>query len=211
MPGARGFLERYGHKLALVSNNSTHEVAGLHEKLRLLGLHIPVEQIHLAGELALAKVASLYPGRRVFLLGSAAMERVAFRHEIELSETNADVVVVCRDTRLSLVRLEGALAHIERGCPVIVANNDLTHPRVNGSAVETGAIFALLAACHEPDEVVYVGKPEPCLFEEALKGTPAEEAVMVGDNPLTDIAGAARLGMPAVLLGSESRFRLEDL
>ena len=45
-------------------------------------------------------------------------------------------------------------------------------------------------------------KPHPSIFEAALRqaGTAADEAVMVGDSLVHDIAGARRLGMRAVLL-----------
>jgi phosphoserine phosphatase len=42
-----------------------------------------------------------------------------------------------------------------------------------------------------------VGKPHPGVFQEALErlGVGAEQALMVGDNPIRDIAGAQRLGI----------------
>ncbi|MFL5845637.1 MAG: HAD family hydrolase [Solirubrobacteraceae bacterium] len=47
-----------------------------------------------------------------------------------------------------------------------------------------------------------VGKPHPGIYARALEvaGVAAAEAVMVGDSPDTDIAGALALGMPSVLV-----------
>ncbi|GAB4073847.1 HAD family hydrolase [Barrientosiimonas marina] len=46
------------------------------------------------------------------------------------------------------------------------------------------------------------GKPDPAIFEHAcgLTSVHQNEALMVGDNPYTDIAGAARAGIPSVWL-----------
>lgn len=45
-----------------------------------------------------------------------------------------------------------------------------------------------------------IGKPEPSIFEHVMEetGTPADEALMVGDNLLTDILGSSRVGMRSI-------------
>jgi len=49
---------------------------------------------------------------------------------------------------------------------------------------------------------LFIGKPEPWLYQEALRrlGVAAAQAAMVGDRPDTDIKGAAALGMMTVLV-----------
>jgi FMN phosphatase YigB (HAD superfamily) len=49
---------------------------------------------------------------------------------------------------------------------------------------------------------VGVGKPHPAIYERALEvaGVEPAQAVMVGDSPDTDIAGALALGIGAVLV-----------
>jgi YjjG family noncanonical pyrimidine nucleotidase len=51
-------------------------------------------------------------------------------------------------------------------------------------------------------------KPEPEIFQYALKeaGAAADESVMVGDNPDTDIAGAMNAGIQAILFDPEGLF-----
>ncbi|MFQ5657301.1 MAG: HAD family hydrolase [Candidatus Methylomirabilales bacterium] len=53
-------------------------------------------------------------------------------------------------------------------------------------------------------DVVGLRKPDPQIFQVTLDGlsVPANRALHVGDNPSTDIQGARRMGMRAVLLGS---------
>jgi FMN phosphatase YigB (HAD superfamily) len=50
--------------------------------------------------------------------------------------------------------------------------------------------------------VVGIAKPDPRIFAQALAelDVPPAEAVMVGDSPSADIAGAASAGVPGALL-----------
>ncbi|MFC5604581.1 HAD family hydrolase [Sporosarcina koreensis] len=51
------------------------------------------------------------------------------------------------------------------------------------------------------------GKPDPTIFEHVLEetGSSADEALMVGDNLLTDILGASRVGMRSVWINREGK------
>lgn len=51
------------------------------------------------------------------------------------------------------------------------------------------------------------GKPDAAIFRHALEkfGYEPEEVLMVGDNPLTDILGAERAGIPSVWLNREQQ------
>lgn len=51
------------------------------------------------------------------------------------------------------------------------------------------------------------GKPDASIFEHALSkfGYVPEDVLMVGDNPLTDILGAERAGIPSVWLNREQK------
>jgi FMN hydrolase / 5-amino-6-(5-phospho-D-ribitylamino)uracil phosphatase len=55
-------------------------------------------------------------------------------------------------------------------------------------------------------------KPSPTIFEAALEqlGVEAEAAVMVGDSPEDDVAGAEALGIRALLLDREGKYGRED-
>lgn len=51
------------------------------------------------------------------------------------------------------------------------------------------------------------GKPDPSIFEHALDlvGITADEALMVGDNLMTDILGASKVGMKSVWINRENK------
>ncbi|NEU32323.1 HAD family hydrolase [bacterium LRH843] len=55
------------------------------------------------------------------------------------------------------------------------------------------------------------GKPDPSIFEHALEkmGIEKDEAMMVGDNLMTDILGASRVGMKSVWINRHDKERNE--
>ena len=55
------------------------------------------------------------------------------------------------------------------------------------------------------------GKPDPTIFEHALQvmNITADEAIMVGDNLMTDILGASRVGMKSVWINRHEKDRNE--
>ena len=115
-------------------------------------------------------------------------------------EDAADVVLVGLDESLTYQTLSAAARAVSRGAHFVAMNPDVRLPSEDGSfSLGGGAIMASVraAAGREP---VFFGKPEPFLFEEALHelGVDAREAVMVGDNLRTDIAGGQKVGMATV-------------
>lgn len=55
------------------------------------------------------------------------------------------------------------------------------------------------------------GKPDPAIFEYALHkaGVTKDEAIMIGDNLMTDILGASRVGMRSVWINRDDKERTE--
>jgi HAD superfamily hydrolase (TIGR01450 family) len=198
LPGARSLLARLGDRFAVVSNNAEDTPASLAAKLANLDLPVPAERIVLAGTTALERLAREQANSRILLLGSRELRHYGASLGLDITEHYPTVVLVARDRDFSYARLEIAANAVRRGARLIVANPDLVHPGNDGSVVpETGALLAAILACTGPVPYEIVGKPEPALFLRALALLDArpEDAVMVGDNPATDGAGALRLGM----------------
>ncbi|MFZ5746930.1 MAG: HAD-IA family hydrolase [Pseudomonadota bacterium] len=202
-PGAIRFLKEFQNRLAIVSNNSTNLPEDFADLLRRAGCYIPPDRIFLAGAEALAHAARIGTGRTM-LLGNRRMEVQAELLGILLDDRAPDTIVLMRDTGFSFARLQAAANAVAGGARLIVSNADRTHPGVDGGLVpETGALLAALTAC-APDAVFEViGKPSPLLFHRACEslGAAPRRAIMIGDNPDTDIRGARALGMDALLIG----------
>lgn len=201
LPGADVFVSRFGEKLSLVTNNSTDSAVSLSRRLAETGLHVVADQIFAAGEVAVAVLAHHKPSARVFALANPELQSVCVHHGLVLSDTNPEFLLICRDTSLSFERLELAVRFADEGVPVVLANRDLSHPGEHGPAIETGALFAVLSAITRPVVWKEIGKPVPTLIEAALTETEPGNAVFVGDNADTDLAGAQAAGIPCILVG----------
>ena len=204
VPGAAELAGRLGRRLRLVSNNSTDVAEGLSGVLAAGGLQIAADRIHLAGETLLRSLARERPGARVLLAAVGAVRELAVRVDLYSETEEVEIVALCRDTGFGYERLQAIGEALTQGAELWVANPDLTHPGPCGRLVpETGALLAAVRAVAPGVAPRIFGKPKPALFRAALAaaGVRAEDAIMLGDNPSTDIAGAEALGIPALLIG----------
>ena len=93
-----------------------------------------------------------------------------------------------------------------RALPLVCANPDIVIHRGETLIYCAGALAARFEALG--GEVVYAGKPHPPIYRRALalaeaaRGRPVDtrRALAVGDGMKTDIAGAARAGLDALLV-----------
>jgi YjjG family noncanonical pyrimidine nucleotidase len=99
--------------------------------------------------------------------------------------------------------VEGAVevvAAVADAYPVAYITNglaDVQRPRIDASPLAAYTDVMIIS-----DEVG-VAKPHPAIFEAALDGLgapPRDRAIMVGDNLVADIGGAAQIGMQTVWL-----------
>lgn len=202
--GAAELLAHFDGRYVIVSNNSTHTAPGLAQHLHGLGLRVPPERIVLAGELAVRQLVREHPGARMLLVASPELQRFARSLGCQQVEVDADFVLLALDMEFSHARLAVVANELLRGARLVVSNADATHPGPQGRVVpETGSLLAAVVEASGVQPWRVVGKPAPLLFEEGLRfmDARAEDTVVVGDNPLTDAEGAARLGMACVLVG----------
>jgi HAD superfamily hydrolase (TIGR01450 family) len=198
LPDARRLLGAVAGRFVIVSNNAEHTPAQLSRGLNSIGLTIPPESIVLAGTCAIDRIAADYPGASMMLLGSAALKRHATRKGLRLNTTRPDIVLVTRDRQFSYGKLAAAADALSDGARFYVAAPDLSHPSPTGKPVpETGALAAAILACVGALDYTVIGKPERILFEMGCQRLAIDfvDAIMIGDNPLTDGLGARRLGM----------------
>jgi ribonucleotide monophosphatase NagD (HAD superfamily) len=145
----------------------------------------------------------------VLVIGAEEMAVVirAAGHEVVPIDgyRDATVVAVGNDFGLTYARLTAAVRAVARGAALVTPNVDARLPIEGGEFLPgCGAIVEAVATAgmRRPE---IVGKPEPPLFLMALArlGVLASEAVMVGDSVASDIRGARRVGMRAILYAAD--------
>lgn len=212
--GAAELLRARARSCAIVSNNSTHTPESLADELAARGLDADPSKLALAGAVAVDRLAERRPAARTMLLGSAGLARRAVARGLSLRDEDPDVVLLARDTRATYVSLAAAANAVRAGAELVVANPDLWHPGAGAARVpETGALLAALLACAGDVAYTVIGKPSPILFERglAILGAAAHEALVVGDNPDTDLAGARALDIECAIVGDSPQADWPDL
>ena len=214
--GAAAFLDRFGSRVCLVSNDSSSTPEGLSKYLSGLSIKIPPDRIILAGSTSIDILMRELPGGRIHILGASSLQSLARDAGVQLVPIGEqpDVILLGRDPEFDVSKLEEVVRAIEDGASLWVTNPDLRHPVEDGRyTYQTGALLQSILACVGEMPYRIVGKPEPTLFEEALRimHSQPEEAVMIGDNPSTDGEGASSANIPFILLGPLPEAEAENL
>jgi len=208
VPGAAdvlALLREQGRGVTFLTNNSRARAATLHAKLIRLGIEArPVEvltPLEILGEV----IATRWGPSRVLAIGGEELEAALTDggHTLVPVERagEATVVVVGNDFAFSYERLTAAARAVAGGAHFLTPNLDPRLPvEGDGFLPGCGAVVEAVATAAGVRPIV-VGKPEPHLFELALgrMGLTAEEAAMVGDSVDSDVRGARRAGMTAIL------------
>ena len=213
VPAARTLMRQYAEKIVILSNNSTHLPEDFWRILSRSEVYISASRIVLAGAEAL-RWLTRQPPARIMLFGSTRIRCHARLLGLNVVREHPEIVVLMRDTRFTYAKLDRAINALHRGARLVVANGDLTHPGAGARIVpETGALLAAVKACVPDVEAMTIGKPGPFLFERAcaVAGVLPQHAVMIGDNPDTDVVGALNYGIHSILIGPRSTISLEDL
>ena len=125
----------------------------------------------------------------------------------------ADTVVVGLDLHLTYAKLAEAQRAILGGAHFVASNKDRAYPVEGRFLPGAGSIVAALEIA-TGRQALCIGKPEPFLFEEAIRraGDGPRPVVVVGDSTDYDMVAAHRVGAAGVLIltgltepGAESR------
>jgi 4-nitrophenyl phosphatase len=200
----------------LATNNATKTAAQYRQKLARLGVDVPAARILTSSEATAAYLRQEYPaGSRAYVVGEAGLLEALTTAGLDVSSEPLDVqaapqgrvpqppplVVVGLNRRVGYAELATAAVFIARGARFVATNPDPSLPSEWGQLPGAGALLAFLTTTTGVEPTV-VGKPGRILFEEALRrlNGSAADTVMVGDRLTTDVAGAQRAGLRAVLL-----------
>lgn len=207
LPGAIDLLQRIARvPHVFLTNNPILPSTEVADRLQRLGFVRPDPRLIVTSAAATAAwLAREKPGFRYFAVGGQGLHSALREAGVEDLD-NADYVVTGEGPGLDFEQLtRGINLILKRGAKLVATNPDTTvdttRDGVHLILPGGGALVAPFAAATGAAPV-FVGKPAPLLYEMAMErlGAVAEDCIMVGDRPDTDILGAARLGMRAALV-----------
>jgi 4-nitrophenyl phosphatase len=140
-------------------------------------------------------------GGPVYIIGEQGVIEACNENGFYQSDSNVLAVIASMDRNLTYEKLKTATLFLRAGVPLIGTNPDLTFPTPVGLVPGAGSILAALTAASDVTPII-VGKPEPVMYQVALErlNIPADHALVVGDRPETDIAGAQHIGCRTALV-----------
>jgi 4-nitrophenyl phosphatase len=221
LPGLVEFfdtLRARGIAFVLATNNSSRTAAQYVAKLARMGVTVTADEVLNSGA-----ATALYlrgqangSGGRVFAIGEDGVRGPLLEQGFTLTELydiSADYVVCGMDRAISWDKLATATLNVRAGAKFVGTNPDTTLPTERGITHGNGAILAALQAATGEAPVI-VGKPEPIMYQQAMRRLGADPAhtVAIGDRLGTDILGAVRTGIHSllVLTGISTRAELAD-
>jgi 4-nitrophenyl phosphatase len=197
-------LRAQGRDLYVVTNNSTDSVETVRSRLMEFNIPVSKEEI-LTSSLLTAEYLRDRHGRvSYFLVGEEGLDLEMKRCGHQRTEgEKADFVVVGLDRKITYEKLDHAARLARNGSGIVATHNSRLYMYKTGPAIATGPIVKAIEYASQKRATV-IGKPSPLMFRIALEkaGRKKEEAVMIGDQVDTDIAGAAKAGVDSILVTS---------
>jgi len=205
-------LRAKGHRLRLVTNNSTRPRPALAGDLRELGFELDEEELQTTPRAATREL----DGKRVLALVMTAI--VPDLAGIELVGEGADAVLLggCDETVepnqvFSYMNLARAFAEIESGAELFCLHKNRWWQTSRGPMLDGGMFVAGLEYATGVSATV-LGKPSPAFFAAALEALDAEPELtwMVTDDVEADVRGAQQMGLKTALVRT-GKFRPDTL
>ena len=207
-PGAAevlALLRSQDRRVCFLTNNSRARAQTLQVKLERLGVQAAAHEVLTPLEILGEVITARFGPARVLAIGGPELEQAILDGGHSLVPVDrfreAAVVVVGNDFALSYERLTAAARAAAAGAAFLTPNIDPRLPLEDGEFLPGCGAIAEAVATAAGVRPLVIGKPEPPLFELALQrmGVKETEAVMVGDSIDSDVRGARRVGMTAVL------------
>lgn len=205
LPGARAALDRAASRnvsLGYLTNNGSRSARQVAEHLAGMGFAAAADEVVTSGQAAAQALVHRLPARsQVLVVGSPDLAAEVRAVGLGLTDDadRADAVVQGHSPDTAWPLLAEACLAIRRGALWVACNVDATLPTERGELPGNGSMVAALRTATGVEPVV-AGKPEPWLFEEAVRRTGARRPLVVGDRLDTDIVGATAAGLPALLV-----------
>ena len=207
------WLQAHGIAYLFVTNTTSRPRAALVDKLAAMGLRTTAEQILTPPVAAAAWLREHASGPVALFVPPATREEFAGLPLWTSGEDAVAVVVGDYGESWSYAELNRAFRLLMSAArPQLVALGMTRYWRAaDGLRLDAGPFVVALAHASGADPVV-LGKPAKAFFEMALArlSVDAAEACLIGDDVRTDVGGAQRAGLRALLVKT-GKFRASDL
>jgi NagD protein len=205
--GAIDFMDSIAHiPHVFVTNNPIRLPESMANKMFEIGFKRPDEKsIITSGEATAAWLAQQKQKFRFFAIGANGLHQSLQKYG-ESDQNNADYVVVGEGEGIDYSALTtGINLILKQNAQLICTNPDTSvdafYRGKRAILPGAGALVAPFVTATGKQPII-IGKPEPLLYEIALQALqmPANECLMIGDRPDTDILGAQQLGIQTALV-----------
>jgi len=195
-------------RVGYLTNNASRTDQTVADHLTELGLHARAEDVVTSPQAAVRLLAKEVPaGARILVIGGAGLVKEVEKGGFVITRSADDhpaAVIQGFTPELGwkdLAEAAFALHPNEEGVeiPWVATNTDWTIPVARGIAPGNGTLVAAVHSAVGRLPIV-AGKPEVAIFDEAMNRFEAKQALFIGDRLDTDILGANRAGIPAVLV-----------
>ncbi|MDA8353390.1 MAG: HAD-IIA family hydrolase, partial [Firmicutes bacterium] len=206
MPGAVEALEQLrsrGKTIKFLTNNPCMTRKQTVARLNRLGIEAVKDEVISSGWATASHLREQQVGF-VYVLGDEHLKRECRDAGLNIVDVNdAEAVVVGWSDDLTLRDIQSAVTRIANGAQFIATSADWSYPGSDGPMMAVGTVVEAIRMASGKTPYI-VGKPYPYMFRQALRHVEDwSRAVMFGDTPDTDIVGAHRMGISAVLISSE--------
>lgn len=186
----------------LVTNNTTRTPEQVQSMLaEKFEIETSLETIYTATLATVDYMKDKNLGQTAYVIGEEGLKSAIFEAGFVEDSENPAYVVVGLDWSVDYEKFATATLAIQKGAHFIGTNPDLNIPTERGLLPGAGSLIALLEASTRVKPAI-IGKPETIIMDKSLDrlGVEKADALMVGDNYLTDIMAGIQNGIDSLLV-----------
>lgn len=201
-----GHLVSSGRTVAVLTNVGRLSATTIHRVVSDAGFKLELSNTFSAGAAAAAYIYNRDRHSRCFVVSEGgATEDFISRGLQVVNNPPVDYVAIAADRGLTYQRLNFATKMVQEGAKLICISGSRSYPGIYLGVEDIYLGERSIAAAIQDAtgaECIVVGKPLPEILVETVRilGFSVDEAVMVGDNPASDVAGGKAAGMTTILV-----------
>ena len=200
-------LDAVGLPHVILTNTTSKTRADIAARLDSMGMPYAPERIVTAGSATIAFLQRRHRGKRVLMLAEqGAFDEAAASGGLNLVDDWREAEVVCLggpDESITYSHLQDAFRALMEGAAFVAMQRNRWWPTPAGPGLDAG-VFVKGLEYSSGRRATIIGKPAAGAYRAALRvlGVKAAEAMMVGDDPVADLATAHRIGMRTCIVRS---------